>query len=206
MSEIIFVATRVESDSALVNFGYERLCSVPYEVWKNRSKTVVITGIGLVNAALAFAWACENLKFEFAVNVGAAGSTGLYPCSPEQPLFDSPKILTRIKSGLELGAFYEISKVTCLEPYSTDSFIISPFGINLVSSNRPVVTEDDRAIAAKNAELVDMEAYALLAAAKLFSKELRIIKMVSDFSETCDIHGNIERLKGRMALLSQIWA
>ncbi len=205
MSEIIFVATRTEADSAIAKFGYERLCSVPYEVWKNRSKTIVVTGIGLVNASLAFAWACENLKFDFALNIGAAGSTGLYPCLSDSPSSDSAKILTRVKSGLKLGAFYEISKVACLEPYNTDSYITASFGINLVSSSRPVSSAKDRAFAAKSAELVDMEAYALAAAAKLFSKELRIVKMLSDFSEACDIHDNIVRLSERMALLPQIW-
>ncbi len=208
MSEVIFVATHMEAESAISEYGYERICAVPFEVWKNRSKFLVISGIGLVNASMCFAWALENLKFDSAINIGAAGATGLIACSKnsDAKISNSSTIHTSAIVGLEFGEFYEISKIVCLEPYNEDSFIVSNYGMNLVSSSRPMGSAQERAFAAKSAELVDMEAYAFATAAKLFSKKLRVVKLVSDFSPECDIHENILSLRARMAHLPQIWA
>ena len=72
----IFAASLWEIGGVLksAEFSYEKVRETPYQVWENDTKTVVITGIGLANAATAFSWAASELDFESAINIGAAGA------------------------------------------------------------------------------------------------------------------------------------
>ncbi|MFR6032888.1 MAG: hypothetical protein ACLUKN_06720 [Bacilli bacterium] len=59
--------------------------------------------------------------------------------------------------------------------------------------------------AGKFGQLVDMEGYAIARAAELFGKKLEMIKMLTDFSENCDISENITLLRDRLADCEGIW-
>ena len=61
MLRAVFFATRMEAERVLAEkkFGYKQICAEPFRVWLNRRNLIVITGIGLVNASVAFAWAAE---------------------------------------------------------------------------------------------------------------------------------------------------
>lgn len=186
---LIFVATKKEA-AALerADFGYERIASEPFEVWKNSTRTVIVSGIGLVNASLAFAWAAQNIEFETALNIGAAGATDALENAAER-----------------CGEFYEISDVVCLEPYNERKYELAKSGVRLATASRPVSTASERKHAAKFAELVDMEGYAFARAAAIWGKKIKMIKMLSDFSETCDISASIENLRNRLAECEGIW-
>lgn len=72
----IFAASLWEIGGVLksAEFSYKKVRETPYQVWENDTKTVVITRIGLANAATAFSWAASELDFESAINIGAAGA------------------------------------------------------------------------------------------------------------------------------------
>jgi len=186
---LILVASRKEAAAVeRKEFGYAQVRDVPFELWRNKSHCVLITGIGLVNSALGFVWAIENLEFESVLNIGAAGAT----CA-----------LKNAKNFY--GKFFEISNVKCLEPYNFGEYKLAPNGLNLVTSSRPVSTLEEREYAGKFGELVDMEGYALASVAALYNKKLSMLKMVTDFSSDCDISKNITMLRERLADIDGVW-
>ena len=186
---LILVASQKEAAAVeRAEFGYRRIYSKPFEVWKNDTRVLIITGIGLVNASLAFSWAVDNIDFDKALKRGAAGAT------------------SALENSKELcGRFFKIAKVNCLEPYNFGELELAGEGASLVTSSRPVSTQKQREYAGKFGQLVDMEGYAIARAAELFGKKLEMIKMLTDFSENCDISENITLLRDRLADCEGIW-
>lgn len=189
MLKPVFMAMRSEAEEALMDrrFAFRLVRTEPFEVWRNDTRLVILSGIGLVNSSMAFAWAAKEFEFESAFNVGAAGATDI------------------ARDGLEYGGVYAVAKVACMEPYNDREFALAENGKTLATSSRPVVSDEDRKKAARLGELVDMEGYAFAAAAELFGKKLEMVKIVTDFSSECVISENILKLRHKLALLDNIW-
>lgn len=204
----IFSATDFELGEVLkskTKYGFELVVREPFEVWKNSSTLVFVSGIGPVNAALCFAHAAKNFDFEYALNVGSAGALK--------------------ENAHSLGEVCLPNKIICLDPYNQTehavdfdalSFDILKFfedgnsrkisqGCVIASSARVTSSQADRADAALKCDIVDMEAYAHAHAAKLFKKEIAFIKFVSDFSADCNIHENILRLSRTLEDMPLLW-
>ncbi len=188
----IFCATIWECEDALNKklYGFKKEFEAPFEVWRNDTKRVIISGIGLVNASVAFAWAAREFDFENALNIGAAGLT----------------YGDKNSTKPELGHCYNIASVNCLEPYNERIFKIADDGKTLVTASRPISTLEQRKFAGTFGELVDMEGYSLARSAEIFDKKLSMIKMVTDFSQDCDIHANILELSKGFADMEEIWS
>ena len=79
MLKPVFMAMRSEAEEALMDrrFGFRLVRTEPFEVWRNDTRLVILSGIGLVNSSMAFAWAAKEFEFESAFNVGAAGATDI---------------------------------------------------------------------------------------------------------------------------------
>ncbi len=193
MLRAVFFATRMEAEHVLAekSFGYRQICAEPFRVWRNDKNIIIVTGIGLVNASLGFAWAVRKYKFDDALNIGAVGAT----------ITDKD----RGPSESIMGKVYKISKVVCLEPYNEKVFKLGRSGKALVTSSRPVSTREERIYAGKFAPLVDMEGYAFARAAEIYSKNISMVKMVTDFSHECDIFDNIRKMAERFAAMKDIW-
>jgi len=193
MLTAVFCATETEAAHVVKdkNFAFKKIVEAPFAVWRNKSVLLVITGIGLVNASLAFAWAAKKFRFENCVNIGAAGAAVV----AEDPRRKPPRI----------GEFCEISNVGCVEPYNEKIFTLSRGGRTLATSSRPMSTAQERAFAGQIGDLIDMEGYAIASAARIFSKKLSIIKLVTDFSPKCDIKKNIFEMSELFALRGEIW-
>ncbi len=185
MLKHVFAATEFEMADAIKAFDFKPEIEAPFKCYVNGSVRLVISGIGLVNAALAYAWAAGNFKFENSANIGAAG---------------------HVRGPLGMGSVCRVSSVACLEPYDNEVFDISAEGVRLVSSARPVVSALARSRAAMLGDIVDMEGYSIAFAARMYSKHLEIVKFVSDFSPDCDIHANIGRLRYLVAKMESFWA
>ncbi len=208
---MIFCATDFEAVYVLQKYNYKKICETPFEVWQNASSTLVFTGIGLTSASCAFAWACSKFDFAEALNIGTCGASSSVRCVlepfecdedfaviSEKPEDKKPEVL--------FARAYEISEVCSIEPYSDRRFVLSKTGRTLATSSRPVSSAKRRVIAGEKGELVDMEGYALAFAANIFGKKLSMIKLVSDFSENCDIKENIKSLQKRLANLTGVFS
>ena len=190
---VIFAAAKSEVGGVLNSpkFGYRMVSERPFEVWENPTKAVVITGIGLANAATAFAWAAGEYDFGFAVNIGAAGAA-------------SGKF-----GAADIGAYFDITGIACVEPYCEAVYELGTLGgaraATLATSSRPASTAAQRARAAGFGELVDMEGWALARAAVAFSKKLFVRKILTDFSPECDIKAGILSVCASLKELENFW-
>lgn len=190
---VIFAAAKSEVGGVLNSpkFGYRMVSERPFEVWENPTKAVVITGIGLANAATAFAWAAGEYDFGFAVNIGAAGAA-------------SGKF-----GAADIGAYFDITGIACVEPYCEAVYELGTLGgaraATLATSSRPASTAAQRARAAGFGELVDMEGWALARAAEAFSKKLFVRKILTDFSPECDIKAGILSVCTSLKELENFW-
>ncbi len=201
---MIFCAADFEIPYVLQKHNFKKICTSPFEVWQNDFSMLVLTGIGLTPATCAFAWACGKFDFDEALNIGTCGASAAVKCVLEP--FEHDEDFAVISETPEekkpevlFARAYEISEVCSIEPYSEKHFKLSETGRTLATSSRPVSTAKRREIAGEKGELVDMEGYALAFAAEVFGKKLSMIKLVSDFSEECDITENIKSLQKRLA-------
>ena len=142
---VIFAATLWEVGGVVKSpeFGYKRVCEFPFEVWENDTKRLIITRIGLASSSLAFAWAAQRYAFDEAINIGSVGAA------------DS-------SLGREdIGRYFDITKVSCIEPYCETHFELPVLGgietATLATTSRPVSTLEERAYAAKFGRVADME-------------------------------------------------
>lgn len=206
----IFMAVDFEAEEVFKRHNYALVNSEPFQVWQNDVSRLIITGIGLVPAATAFAWAVSKFDFDEAINIGSAGASSAVKCVVQEYDEEARFDITRgdqdkNKDEVVFANAYEVSVVSSIEPYSDFVFEVSQAGRKLVTSSRPVLTRKQRDEAAAKGDLVDMEGYALAMSAKVFSKKLSIIKIVSDFSEQCDIHRNILSLQRRLANIKGVF-
>ena len=209
--KMIFCAADFEVPYVLQKHNFKKIYSEPFEVWQNATSTIVLTGIGLTPAACAFAWVCKNFDFDEALNIGTCGASASVECvlAPfdEFEEFDVISENSNEKKPEVLFArAYEISEVCSIEPYSEKRFKLSDTGRTLATSRRPVASAKRRAMAGEKGELVDMEGYALAFAAEVFGKKLSMIKLVSDFSEECNINENIKSLQKRLAHVKGVFS
>ncbi len=200
----IFCAVDFEVSEVLKRHAFVRVGASPFEVWENDTRRIVLSGIGLAPAATAFCWACSKFDFDEALNIGTAGATSAVKCAVPEYDFDEDFDIIRespVENSGEIlfARAYEISSVSSIEPYSDRVFQLSETGRKLASSSRPVQSAKHRQIAAAKGDLVDMEAYAHALAAEAFGKKLSVVKLVSDFSEECNIKANIKLLAKRLA-------
>lgn len=204
------MAVDFEAEEVFKRHNYALVNSEPFQVWQNDVSRLIITGIGLAPAATAFAWAVSKFDFYEAINIGSAGASSAVKCVVQEYDEEARFDITRgdqdkNKDEVVFANAYEVSVVSSIEPYSDFVFEVSQAGRKLVTSSRPVLTRKQRDEAAAKGDLVDMEGYALAMAAKVFSKKLSIIKIVSDFSEQCDIHRNILSLQRRLANIKGVF-
>lgn len=208
--KMIFSATDFEVKDALVKYDYKKVADVPFQVWRNDTCRLIITGIGLTPASVGFAWACSEFDFEEALNVGTCGATAAVKCNVKQFSHDDPfEVIAELPeertNEVDFASAYAISQVSSIEPYSDKVFKLASKGRTLTSSSRPVSTAKRRALAGQKGDLVDMEGYAFAFAAEVFHKKISMIKLVSDFSEECDIMTNIRILSKRLSNIEGIF-
>jgi len=202
--KIIFCAADFEVEYVLKMHNFKKIYSEPFEVYQNDSAFLILTGIGLTPAATAFAWACSKFDFDEAINIGTCGASSAVECVLEpfehtDPVYVISEKPEDKKPQVVFASAYEISEVCSIEPYTDKRFKLSDTGRTLATSSRPVASAKRRAMAGEKGELVDMEGYAFAFAAQVFGKKISLIKLVSDFSEECNINENIKSLQKRLA-------
>ena len=175
MKALIF-ATKMEAEPAIKSFGFEAADCAEFEIYKNAGAVLAVSGIGILASALCAQFLIKNFEIEKILNAGACGALS--------------------KKG-ELGGVFEIGKVLCADPYCEDEFLIGSENNTLISSSRPIVSAEARARFSKVADFADMECYGILkslAFSKFPLENFAAVKVVSDFSEGCDIKKNIPQI------------
>lgn len=172
MKAIIF-ATHLEADFAISAFGFRKIADEKFDIFLGEDCVLAISGIGILSASLCVQYLLKKFTITKILNVGACGA------------------LTKKE---EIGEVFEIGKVICADHFCDEIFAIGKSNNTLISSSCAIKKDDERAHFAKLADFVDMECYGILKAISISDfdmKNFSAIKVVSDFSEGCDIKKNI---------------
>jgi adenosylhomocysteine nucleosidase len=131
---------------------------------------VLVAGVGKVRAATATAWACGNLAPGVILNVGTAGA--LRPDVPKQRVLEVGTVLQHDLDGESIARLIGSDPGPPLTLADTEHV--------LATGDRFISTPADRDALARHADLVDMEGYAVAAAAQQLGVPVRLAKVVSD--------------------------
>lgn len=172
MKALIF-ATKLEADFAVSNFKFEKVKDEKFEIYRSNDALLAVSGIGVLSASLCAQYILRKYEISKILNLGACGAL-------------NPKWKT--------GEVFEIGKVVCADSFCDDEFLLCGGKHTLVSSSRPIKTNAERNHYASVADFADMECYGILKTLSVFGFDLKnfsAIKVVSDFSENCEIKKNI---------------
>lgn len=147
----------------LVAVAEELPVDLPYPYVK------VITGLGKVNAAIATVEAIQRYKPDYVINFGTCGT--LNPAEYGRGLHRVSCVMQRDMDCTSLG--YDIGKT----PYDPEHVVIN-LGVEgpSLSTGDNFVTSEPRLLS----DLVDMEAYSIVKAAKRYDVPVQVYKYISD--------------------------
>lgn len=129
----------------------------------------IVTGIGKVNATIATIEAITKFKPDYIINYGTAGT--LNPVDYPGGLYQVSAVMQRDMDCTPIG--YDIGKT----PFDPEHVVIN-LGVEgpTLSTGDNFVTSMPQLIS----DLVDMEAYAIVKAAKRYDVPVRVYKFISD--------------------------
>jgi adenosylhomocysteine nucleosidase len=142
--------------------------NVPFRLFQNDGRLLIISGIGKANAAMATAYCCLKFKPACVCNLGAAGAT---------------------HSGHDLGDILHIQKIVepdrpdlkTGEPCVHKPDLLAGFKTTiLATSDRAILDPNERKTVSINADLIDMEGASVVQACRTFQKKCYLFKFVSD--------------------------
>jgi adenosylhomocysteine nucleosidase len=179
----IIMATLLEAEPFITALALEKQADEPCPVYRGENLSLVISGIGKANAALATTFACLTFRPGLICNLGAAGATG---------------------DSSALGKFYQIDKVVEPDrpnlrsnvphvhyPLTLPSFETTA----LATQDRPVIKPAERRKTALHADLCDMEGSAVIQTAAKFNIPCLLFKFVSDTPHPDEQDNIVERIK-----------
>ncbi len=178
----LIVATKAEAGPFINNMALRKRADTVFSVYENGRVVLVISGIGKANGAMATAYCCMQFNPRCICNLGAAGATASLPLGAvygvgEIVEYDRPKFKTGTphvhKPNLMAGV--EAKK--------------------LATQDRPVVAASEREAVAAVAELVDMEAAAIVQTSKRFGIDCYVFKYVTDTPDNEDHTDVVENVK-----------
>jgi len=182
----LVIATFLEAKPFIGGLSLTRLEQKPFPVYRNKYLILVISGIGMANAAIACAYSCFKFNPSCIVNLGAAGATGNRHTLGE-PL--------HIKKIFE----YDRPQFRSKSPHKYLSDILEGFSYATIATlDRPVLDPDERQKLVKTADLIDMESASVIQACRKFKTKCYIFKFVSDMPEHTrddDIIENIRKYR-----------
>lgn len=183
----IVIATMLEAEPFIAGFQMELTAREPFPVYVAGDISLVISGIGKVNAALAAAHLVREKNITLLHNAGSAGA---------------------LREGISTGSIYHINEIIDwdrprLKDRSARSIIphrLEGFSeASLATLDRPVITRSERELVGRAAELVDMEGAGFIQACRTHKVKGCLWKIVSDTAEhqkESEIIANIKQVAG----------
>jgi len=182
----IIMATKIEATPFISGLNLVLAEDKPFRIFKKDNITLVITGIGKINSAVATGYVIEKFTPEVILNLGAAGTAkkGYY----------AGEIL-QIESAIEYDKPNFVSnKHRIFNPSLLEGFKSAV----IATQDKPVLDSDKREEISIVADLIDMEGAAVVYTANLFNVKCYLFKFVSDTlddTEHNDIIGNIKKYR-----------
>lgn len=168
LSICMIIATKIEAEPFIQSLDMKEIEVRPFPVYMGNDVSMVISGIGKVNAAMATQYACMKFEPVRILNLGAAGATH----ESEEP-----------------GRIYNIEKT--VEPDRLHLRTNSPYiqyPDSLQGFDKAILATQDKGIIdvetfrelAPLAGLVDMEGASIVQASQRFEKKCLLFKFVTD--------------------------
>jgi len=158
----IVTAIFSEAKAFIELFGLEKSQKKPFEVYQNSDVTLIVSGMGKLNSAIATTYISQNHTFEKIYNIGICGTN------------DKTK---------EIGRLYGIKSV--IDASTSKKYSINQTGEILYCFD--MIQKGETGV--KKPALVDMESFGFYSAAIKFYKKdkICIYKIVSDHLDTTHI-------------------
>ena len=167
----LIMATYLEAESFIEGLSLRQIGKTPFKIFQSDTTSLVISGIGKANAAMATGFACMRFQPVYISNPGAAGATG---------------------RGHALGTCYHVSAVIepdrpsirTGKPWRKDLSVLGGFQYaSIATQDHPVLAPAERQSIASIAHMVDMESASVVQAAKKFRVPCYLFKFISDTPE-----------------------
>lgn len=165
---LLIMATLLEAKPFVAGLEMKPFAEKPFPVFKNNSRVLILSGIGKAHAAAAACYGCLTFAPKAVVNAGAAGALDM--AHPAGAIYQISRIVEHDRLDIFTG------RPVCHEPDRIN-------GINsatLATGDRPVIDPADRAGLSALAELVDMEAAAVVQTCRTMAVPCHVFKFVSD--------------------------
>jgi len=186
---LLIMATLLEAKPFVSGLGLSLFCEKPFQVFKNDRQVLVISGIGKTHAAAAVCYGCLTFSPQTVVNAGAAGA--LDKAHPVGAIYQVKRIVEHDRPDLFSGkpVSHEPDMITAI-PTAT-----------LTTGDCPVLDPAERSRLGELAELVDMEAAAVVQTCRTMSVPCIVLKFVSDnpdHTNGMDIVNNIRQFRSAL--------
>jgi adenosylhomocysteine nucleosidase len=167
-------ATIVEADPFIRALDMVKIEESPFPMYRRQDKTLVISGIGKANAAIAVACSSMRSPSGWILNLGCAG--GLNPAYKQGDIFQISRAIEPDRPHLRTGTAY--SHLPSVLP-DFDCAV-------LATQDKPVFDPEERLRLSRQADLADMEGAAIIQAATICSTAVLLFKFVSDTATHTD--------------------
>ena len=165
---LMIMATMLEAKPFVGGLGLKPYDKKPFPVFTTENLVLVISGIGKAHAAAATAYGLLTFSPLVVINTGAAGA--LDGDHPTGSIYQISKIIEHDRPNILTG-----------KPVHHKPDILKGFtDVVLASGDRPVINRKDRSRLAALAQLVDMEAAAVVQTCRTMAVPCHIFKFVSD--------------------------
>ncbi len=165
------MATMLEAKPFVLGMHMQEVEKRPFSIFQADPFCLVISGVGKANAAMAAAYCCKKYHPACVINLGAAGASGMLHHLGD--IFHVNKIIEPDRVDVPAG------KTPVYEPHVIKGFKTA----TLATSDKPVITSEQRKEISGIADLMDMEGAAVAQACALFDTRCLLFKFISDTPE-----------------------
>ncbi len=168
----ILTALKAEATPLIEYFKLKKEQHKPFSIYQNRDITLIISGIGNINASIASTYLLTKFKLsndDKIYNIGVCGSKS---------------------SKHSIGDIYTIKKIV---DQSTNKVVHLPIISNIENENITTFATAQNSTNRLKTNLVDMESFGFYSSAKIFlaKENIIIIKIVSDKIDDTILDKNI---------------
>ncbi len=165
---LMIIATFIEAKPFIEQMFFKKLDHTPFPAFQHRDMVLMISGAGKVNASMAATYGCIHYRPGQVLNFGAAGATSISA---------SLGNIYQVGTAIEFDGF---DLRTGSRPTYTPEILPGFPTAVIATQDIPVIEGKNRTIVSVSAELVDMEASAVVQVCQKFQVRCHLFKFVTD--------------------------
>ena len=187
------MATRMEAKPFIESKLFDLIEDKPFPVYKHRTHYLIISGIGKINASIASTYLMTKFEIDSMYNIGAAGAATENFMQGDILHINS---VTDCSQLLNAKSESKSLKPDILSNYKSES---------LATCDVPIISAEERAIAAQKASLIDMEGFAFVQTCKKFNTKNYLFKIITDTPAHISVDEIVLNIRNTRGLLYQFF-